>query len=163
MLSPTFFFNFLAQEKGEHDVATRLSPPLSFQEARMLTQGSSASLSLDLKAIANHSLRPHPPTPPFSRYHDEDDARRVYESGEQFSLDGRRLEVQYAQGRRKSKSIRNTTSWFTSSFDHVLTSVFRFSLAPNQMRGYVHTLYLHVFCLSSKECARKKVFFRTDG
>jgi len=38
------------------------------------------------------------------RYHNEDDARRVYESGETFTLDGRRLDLQYAQGKRKSKS-----------------------------------------------------------
>ncbi|KAF9920192.1 hypothetical protein FBU30_010024 [Linnemannia zychae] len=36
------------------------------------------------------------------RYHDEEDARRVFESGEQFVLDGRKLGLQYAQGRRKS-------------------------------------------------------------
>ncbi|KAG0070700.1 hypothetical protein BGZ90_012543, partial [Linnemannia elongata] len=35
------------------------------------------------------------------RYHDEEDARRVFESGEQFILDGRKLALQYAQGRRK--------------------------------------------------------------
>ncbi|KAF9161683.1 hypothetical protein BGX20_002014 [Mortierella sp. AD010] len=32
----------------------------------------------------------------------EEDARRVYESGEQFILDGRKLGIQYAQGRRKT-------------------------------------------------------------
>ncbi|KAF9992192.1 hypothetical protein BGZ79_003401, partial [Entomortierella chlamydospora] len=35
-------------------------------------------------------------------YMNEEDARRVYESGEQFTLDGRKLGIQYAQGRRKS-------------------------------------------------------------
>ncbi|KAG0054017.1 hypothetical protein BGZ83_012093 [Gryganskiella cystojenkinii] len=35
-------------------------------------------------------------------YHDDDDARRVYESGEKFHLEGRKLELQYAQGKRKS-------------------------------------------------------------
>ncbi|KAF9112780.1 hypothetical protein BGX27_002825 [Mortierella sp. AM989] len=34
-------------------------------------------------------------------YMDEEDARRVYESGEQFILNGRKLGIQYAQGRRK--------------------------------------------------------------
>ncbi|KAF8983401.1 Arginine/serine-rich splicing factor scl25a transcript I [Entomortierella lignicola] len=38
----------------------------------------------------------------YIQYHDEEDARRVFESGEQFSLDGRKLEIQYAQGRRKT-------------------------------------------------------------
>ncbi|KAF9105002.1 hypothetical protein BGX27_009854 [Mortierella sp. AM989] len=38
----------------------------------------------------------------YIQYHDEDDARRVFETGETFSLDGRKLEVQYAQGRRKT-------------------------------------------------------------
>ncbi|KAG0199780.1 hypothetical protein BGX33_011461 [Mortierella sp. NVP41] len=35
-------------------------------------------------------------------YADEEDARRVFESGEQFVLDGRKLGLQYAQGRRKT-------------------------------------------------------------
>ncbi|KAH7039253.1 SC35-like splicing factor SCL30a, 30a kd [Linnemannia elongata] len=38
----------------------------------------------------------------YIQYHDEEDARRVFESGEQFILDGRKLALQYAQGRRKS-------------------------------------------------------------
>ncbi|KAG0256636.1 Serine/arginine-rich splicing factor 12, partial [Mortierella polycephala] len=38
----------------------------------------------------------------YVQYHDEDDARRVYESGEEFVLDGRKLHIQYAQGRRKT-------------------------------------------------------------
>ncbi|KAF9128640.1 hypothetical protein BGW39_004859 [Mortierella sp. 14UC] len=37
-----------------------------------------------------------------SPYYDEEDARRVFESGEQFVLDGRKLGLQYAQGRRKT-------------------------------------------------------------
>ncbi|KAF9143289.1 hypothetical protein BGX30_000881 [Mortierella sp. GBA39] len=37
----------------------------------------------------------------YIQYHDEEDARRVFESGEQFVLDGRKLALQYAQGRRK--------------------------------------------------------------
>ncbi|KAG0313522.1 Serine/arginine-rich splicing factor 12 [Linnemannia gamsii] len=37
----------------------------------------------------------------YIQYHDEEDARRVFESGEQFILDGRKLGLQYAQGRRK--------------------------------------------------------------
>ncbi|KAF9320353.1 Serine/arginine-rich splicing factor 12 [Linnemannia elongata] len=37
----------------------------------------------------------------YIQYHDEEDARRVFESGEQFILDGRKLALQYAQGRRK--------------------------------------------------------------
>ncbi|KAG0196200.1 hypothetical protein BGX28_010426, partial [Mortierella sp. GBA30] len=39
----------------------------------------------------------------YVQYTDEEDARRVYESGEEFSLDGRKLVVQYAQGKRKNK------------------------------------------------------------
>ncbi|KAF9556850.1 hypothetical protein EC968_007933 [Mortierella alpina] len=38
----------------------------------------------------------------YVQYTDEEDARRVFESGEEFSLDGRKLVVQYAQGKRKS-------------------------------------------------------------
>ncbi|KAG0312874.1 Arginine/serine-rich splicing factor scl25a transcript I [Dissophora globulifera] len=38
----------------------------------------------------------------YIQYQDEEDARRVFESGEQFSLDGRKLDIQYAQGRRKT-------------------------------------------------------------
>ncbi|KAG0026648.1 hypothetical protein BGZ81_006212, partial [Podila clonocystis] len=40
-------------------------------------------------------------TPTFL-YADEEDARRVFESGEEFTLDGRRLGLEYAQGRRKT-------------------------------------------------------------
>ncbi|KAF8933975.1 hypothetical protein BGZ52_006261 [Haplosporangium bisporale] len=43
------------------------------------------------------SLKPHQ-----EAYADEEDARRVFESGEEFTLDGRRLGLEYAQGRRKS-------------------------------------------------------------
>ncbi|KAI9238135.1 hypothetical protein MVEG_11523 [Podila verticillata NRRL 6337] len=38
----------------------------------------------------------------YVQYADEEDARRVFESGEEFTLDGRRLGLEYAQGRRKS-------------------------------------------------------------
>ncbi|GJJ71825.1 hypothetical protein EMPS_04182 [Entomortierella parvispora] len=38
----------------------------------------------------------------YIQYHDDEDARRVFESGEKFTLDGRKLDLQYAQGRRKS-------------------------------------------------------------
>ncbi|KAG0257229.1 Serine/arginine-rich splicing factor 12, partial [Linnemannia exigua] len=38
----------------------------------------------------------------YIQYHDEEDTRRVFESGEQFILDGRKLGLQYAQGRRKT-------------------------------------------------------------
>ncbi|KAF9905207.1 Serine/arginine-rich splicing factor 10 [Linnemannia zychae] len=38
----------------------------------------------------------------YIQYYDEEDARRVFESGEQFVLDGRKLGLQYAQGRRKT-------------------------------------------------------------
>ncbi|KAG0279995.1 Serine/arginine-rich splicing factor 12 [Linnemannia gamsii] len=37
----------------------------------------------------------------YIQYHDEEDTRRVFESGETFILDGRKLGLQYAQGRRK--------------------------------------------------------------
>ncbi|KAF9924839.1 hypothetical protein BGZ75_009112 [Mortierella antarctica] len=38
----------------------------------------------------------------YVQYTDEEDARRVFEAGEEFSLEGRKLVVQYAQGKRKS-------------------------------------------------------------
>ncbi|KAK3831492.1 MAG: SC35-like splicing factor SCL30a, 30a kd [Linnemannia gamsii] len=38
----------------------------------------------------------------YIQFHDEEDTRRVFESGETFVLDGRKLGLQYAQGRRKS-------------------------------------------------------------
>ncbi|KAG0356796.1 Arginine/serine-rich splicing factor scl25a transcript I [Gamsiella multidivaricata] len=38
----------------------------------------------------------------YVQYQDEDDARRVHETREEFVLDGRKLEVQFAQGRRKT-------------------------------------------------------------
>lgn len=44
----------------------------------------------------------HPRGFAYVQYHNEDDSRRVYESGETFTLDGRRLDIQYAQGRRKT-------------------------------------------------------------
>ncbi|KAF8947768.1 hypothetical protein BGZ47_008010 [Haplosporangium gracile] len=58
------------------------------------------------KAETRRSTRPPPPQclwqPVGSPYHDEEDTRRVFESGEQFVLDGRKLGLQYAQGRRKT-------------------------------------------------------------
>ncbi|KAK3820079.1 MAG: hypothetical protein J3Q66DRAFT_336190 [Benniella sp.] len=44
----------------------------------------------------------HPRGFAYIQYHNEDDARRIYESGETFTLDGRRLDLQYAQGKRKT-------------------------------------------------------------
>ncbi|GJJ76434.1 hypothetical protein EMPS_08793 [Entomortierella parvispora] len=38
----------------------------------------------------------------YIQYENDEDARRVMEGGDQFSLDGRRLTLEYAQGRRKS-------------------------------------------------------------
>ncbi|KAF9954419.1 Serine/arginine-rich splicing factor 12 [Mortierella alpina] len=38
----------------------------------------------------------------YVQYTDEEDARRVFESGDEFTLEGRKLVVQYAQGKRKS-------------------------------------------------------------
>ncbi|KAF8936629.1 hypothetical protein BGZ58_003952, partial [Dissophora ornata] len=52
-----------------------------------------------------------------TRYFDEEDTRRVYESGKEFTLDGRRLQMEYAQGRRKSKSLKpqsNENPWTSS-------------------------------------------------
>ncbi|KAI8595844.1 hypothetical protein EDD21DRAFT_390032 [Dissophora ornata] len=44
----------------------------------------------------------------YVQYFDEEDTRRVYESGKEFTLDGRRLQMEYAQGRRKSPNQMRT-------------------------------------------------------
>ncbi|KAF9346688.1 hypothetical protein BGX26_001799 [Mortierella sp. AD094] len=86
-----------------HNAQEYPSPSSSARIRIVDTRGIQARPYLDLSSRS--LIRPYVPYPinhPFTRYHDEEDARRVFESGEQFSLDGRKLEVQYAQGRRKT-------------------------------------------------------------
>ncbi|KAF9348080.1 hypothetical protein BGX26_000476 [Mortierella sp. AD094] len=60
-----------------------------------------------------------------SPYMNEEDARRVYESGEQFILDGRKLGIQYAQGRRKTlvATLAPDLAQETVATDHGIVAV----------------------------------------